>query len=174
MLLPSVQQIHKSYVSANAALMCFSQDGCYLGPISGEKPASVTSRVGFNENATLPLEPGKTYRLHIVNTGAFAAFFFWIDGHDMHIIEADGVRIPLTSVLEAGQVLMIYRRLTLTSIPGPIDLLSVTVSQHYSVLVTARNDAGCNWAIHANMDMAMFDHVPDALQPSEFVDCSTR
>ena len=38
------------------------------------------------------VQPGKTYRLRIVNTSAFAAFFFWIDGHDMRIIEADGVR----------------------------------------------------------------------------------
>jgi FtsP/CotA-like multicopper oxidase with cupredoxin domain len=49
------------------------------------------SKVGFNENATLPFEPGKTYRLRIVNTSAFAAFFFYIDGHDMTIIEVDGV-----------------------------------------------------------------------------------
>ncbi|KAH9978634.1 hypothetical protein BGW80DRAFT_1455404 [Lactifluus volemus] len=48
-----------------------------------------------------------------------------------------------------------------------IDFLSVTVAQRYSVLVTARNDAGCNWAIHANRDTAMFDHIPDTLQPSE-------
>ena len=41
------------------------------------------------------LQPGKTYRLRIVNTSAFAMFFFWIDGHDMRIIEVDGVRISL-------------------------------------------------------------------------------
>ncbi|KAH9962805.1 hypothetical protein BGW80DRAFT_1463403 [Lactifluus volemus] len=51
-----------------------------------------------------------------------------------------------------------------------IDFLSVTVAQRYSVLVTARNDAGCNWAIHANRDTAMFDHIPDTLQPSEATD----
>jgi len=47
--------------------------------------------VGFNENATLPFQPGKTYRLRIVNTSGLAAFFFWIDGHEMRIIEVDGV-----------------------------------------------------------------------------------
>jgi iron transport multicopper oxidase len=31
--------------------------------------------------------PGKTYRLRVVNTSAFAMFFFWIDGHDMRVIE---------------------------------------------------------------------------------------
>jgi iron transport multicopper oxidase len=96
--------------------MYFAQNDCYLGPIAGTKPAPVTSHVGFNENATLPFEPGKNYRLRIVNTSAFAAFFFWIDGHELRIIEADGVRITLTSALEANPTPTIYRRLTLTSI----------------------------------------------------------
>jgi FtsP/CotA-like multicopper oxidase with cupredoxin domain len=116
--LSSVQQIHNSYASSDAALMYFAKDGYYLGPISGKKPAPVTSHVGFNENATLPFEPGKTYRLRIVNTGAFAAFFFSIDGHNLRIIEVDGVRIPLTSALEANLTPTIYPRLTLTSIPS--------------------------------------------------------
>lgn len=74
--------------------MYFAQNGTYLGPIAGTNPDPVTAKVGFNENATLPFQPGKTYRLRIVNTSAFAAFFFWIDGHEMRIIEVDGVRPP--------------------------------------------------------------------------------
>ena len=62
----------------------------YLPPIDGTV-SGVPSAVGFNENATLPFEPGKTYRLRIVNTAAFAMFAFWIDGHEMRVIEADGV-----------------------------------------------------------------------------------
>lgn len=50
---------------------------------------------------------------------------------------------------------------------SPIDLLSVTVAQRYSVLVTARNDTSNNWIIHANMDTVMFDRVPPTLNPSE-------
>jgi len=73
-------------------LIYFAQNGTYLPPVSGTNPSPVTAAVGFNENATLPFVPGKTYRLRIVNTSAFSAFFFWIDGHDMRIIEADGVR----------------------------------------------------------------------------------
>ncbi|KAL0958079.1 hypothetical protein HGRIS_000255 [Hohenbuehelia grisea] len=48
----------------------------------------------------------------------------------------------------------------------PTDLLSVTVAQRYSVLVTARNDTSANWAIHANMDADMFDTVPPGLNPN--------
>ena len=57
-------------------MIYFAQNGSYLN--------------GFNSNASLPFESGKTYRLRIVNTGAFAMFYFWIEGHQMSIIEVDG------------------------------------------------------------------------------------
>ncbi|KZP14645.1 multicopper oxidase [Athelia psychrophila] len=125
----------------NAALIYFAQNGQYLGPMSGTSPTGAASATGFNENATLPFTPGKTYRLRIVNTSAFSAFYFWIEGHGMTLIEADGTDIQ----------------------ESPIDVLSITVAQRYSVLVTARNDTAKNWAIHANMDTTMFDTVPHAL-----------
>ncbi|KAG5650754.1 hypothetical protein H0H81_011166, partial [Sphagnurus paluster] len=124
----------------DSGLVYFAKNGAYLGPKVGKSG----SAVGFNENATLPFVPGKTYRLRIVNTSAFAAFFFWIDGHKMRIIEVDG-----TDVKES-----------------PIDLLELTVAQRYSVLVTARKDTSANWAIHANMDTDMFDEVPATLNPN--------
>ncbi|KAF9028653.1 Fet3 ferroxidase protein [Hymenopellis radicata] len=92
----------------------------YLEPISGRSSSA-------------------TYRLRIVNTSAFAMFFFWIDGHDMRITDVE---------------------------ESPSDLLSLAVAQRYSILVTARNDTNANWAIHANMDTDMFDTVPDALNPN--------
>lgn len=61
-----------------AAIMYFSQNGQYLQ--------------GFNDNAALPFEPGKTYRLRVINMSALAMFWFWIDGHDLQVIEVDGVR----------------------------------------------------------------------------------
>nr|AHZ58332.1 laccase [Auricularia auricula-judae] len=122
----------------DSALIYFSHNGAYL------RSSTNPNAVGFSENATLPFEPGKTYRLRIVNTSAFSMFFFWIDGHDMRVIEVDG-----TDVEEF-----------------PASLLSLTVAQRYSVLVTARNDTSSNFLIHANMDTDMFDVVPDALNPN--------
>jgi len=78
-----------SHIS-EAAVVYFSQNGTYLGPKAGTT-SFPGSNVGFNENATLPFEPGKTYRLRLINTSALAAFFFWIDGHEMRVIEVDGV-----------------------------------------------------------------------------------
>ncbi|KIJ61411.1 multicopper oxidase [Hydnomerulius pinastri MD-312] len=128
----------------DSALIYFAQNATYLPPIPGMSPSPVTSAVGFNENSTLPFVPGRTYRLRVINTSAFSAFFFWIDGHDMRIIEVDG-----TDVQES-----------------PIDVLSISAAQRYSVLVEARNDTSSNWLIHANMDTDMFDKVPSTLNPN--------
>ena len=69
-------------------------------------------------------------------------FQFYLDGHSMQVIELDGVDVE----------------------PFPVAHLSVSVAQRYSVLVTALNATDANYAIHANMDPAMFDVVPDDLQ----------
>ena len=81
----------------DSALIYFvhGNETTYLPPIECKGSVGPTSAVGFNENATLPFEPGKTYRLRVINSSAFAMFFFWIDGHDMRIIEVDGVRFWL-------------------------------------------------------------------------------
>lgn len=68
-------------------------------------------------------------------------FYFWIDGHEMRLIEADGTDLEET----------------------PTNMIALTVAQRYSVLVTARNDTTNNWAIHADMDSEMFDVVPEDL-----------
>lgn len=49
----------------------------------------------------------------------------------------------------------------------PVDHLTLSVAQRYSVLVTARNDTSENFYMHANFDSMMFDTVPDDLQLSE-------
>jgi len=92
---------------------------------------------------------------------ALAGFFFWIDGHEMRIIEADGV--SLTPTVSYDPVYSSYQTDTQEQL---VDMLSVSAAQRYSVLVTARNDTSSNWAIHANMDTTMFDKVPSTLNPS--------
>lgn len=74
-------------------------------------------------------------------------FYVWLDGHDMSIIEADGTDTDAY----------------------PVDHVSLSVAQRYSVLVTARNDTNSNFLFHANFDSSMFDTVPDDLQLSMFL-----
>lgn len=138
MKVPKLNVAVSSLLPPDSAVMQFSQNSAYLP--------------GFTENATLPFQPGKTYRLRIINMSALgefdsyatslapdcrannlramaAMFAFWIDGHDMRVIEVDG-----TDVAEY-----------------PIDLVTISVAQRVSVLVTARNETNTNYMIHANM-----------------------
>lgn len=47
--------------------------------------------INDNANVTFNFTPGKKYRLHLINMSGFATFFYSIDGHQMEIIEVDGV-----------------------------------------------------------------------------------
>lgn len=58
-----------------------------------------------------------------------AMFHFWIDGHDMRVIEVDGVDVQ----------------------EYPLEQITLSAAQRVSVLVTARNDTSSNWLIHADM-----------------------
>ncbi|GAA5986611.1 hypothetical protein JCM11641_005166 [Rhodosporidiobolus odoratus] len=117
----------------DALLIYAAQNGSYLP--SNDAPE-------FNTDLSLPFEAGKTYRIRVINTGIFSMLYFWLDGHDMRIIEADGISTE----------------------EFPVDYLTLSVAQRYSVLVTARNDTNENFLIHANFDSSMFDTVPEDLQ----------
>lgn len=101
----------------------------YTNP-TGAEPVPDSAVMNDMQNITFPVEPGKTYAFHIVNMGAFAAQYFWFEGHTMRIIEADGV---WTNEAEA-------------------EMLYISAAQRYTVLVTMKNDTASNFAIVGSMD----------------------
>ncbi|KAI1309734.1 hypothetical protein EDD11_003986 [Mortierella claussenii] len=109
---------------------------------SGAEPVPESGLINQMSNAKFNFVPGKTYRIRVINMSALAMFHFHIDGHEMEIIEIDGIDVERTKV---------------SSFP-------ITAAQRYSVLVTAKADASHNYILHADMDPAMFDVVPDELQ----------
>jgi iron transport multicopper oxidase len=48
--------------------------------------------INDDANTTFSFKPNKTYRLRILNIGGIATFNVYIDGHEMEVIEQDGVR----------------------------------------------------------------------------------
>ena len=92
----------------------------------------------------IPVQPGKTYFLRIINMAAFAAQNFWIEGHTFRIIEVDGV----------------YHE------PAEAELLYLTAAQRYGVLLTTKNETDSNFAIVGSMDQDLFDQIPDGLNPN--------
>ena len=97
---------------------------------TGAEPVPDSALMNDTNNLKTPVEPGKTYMFRIINIGAFAGQYFWIEGHTMRIVEVDGI------YTEAAEADMIY----------------ITAAQRYSVLVTMKNDTSTNYAFVGSMD----------------------
>jgi iron transport multicopper oxidase len=93
-------------------------------------------------NTTINVQPGTTYLMRIVNTGAFAAQYFYIQDHTFEIVEIDGV---YTERAEAS-------------------VLYVAVAQRYSILLTTKNSTDANYAIVTCADQVLFDTITPSLQ----------
>lgn len=108
---------------------------------TGAEPVPNAALMNDTQDFKLAVKPGKTYLFRVVNLGAFAGQYFWIEGHNMSIVEVDGVYTePMTAS-------MIY----------------LTVAQRYSFLVTTSNDTSVNFAMVGSMDTDLFDQIPDGL-----------
>ncbi|KAJ7196962.1 laccase [Mycena pura] len=84
------------------------------------------------------VEHGKRYRLRVINTAAFAAFTFSIDGHTFDVIETDGIAtVPLT-----------------------VSSFTIYVAQRYSVILNANQPVDNYW-INAPMTLAGSSSVLD-------------
>lgn len=111
---------------------------------TGAEPVPKSALMNDTQNATIAVQPGKTYFLRIINIGAFAAQYFWIEGHSFKIIEVDGIYTE----------------------PTEADQLYITAAQRYGVLLTTKNSTDENFAIVGSMDQDYFDAVPDGLNPN--------
>ncbi|KAF9135877.1 ferroxidase fet3 [Mortierella sp. 14UC] len=108
---------------------------------TGAEPVPKSALINQMLNTQYSFMPGKVYRLRVINMSALAMFHIHIDGHGMDIIEVDGIDVERTSV----------------------KTFPISAAQRYSVLVTARNTTSNNFLIHGDMDLEMFDTVPDTL-----------
>ncbi|KAJ3211961.1 ferroxidase fet3 [Dinochytrium kinnereticum] len=111
---------------------------------TGAEPVPKSALMNEQQNPVFKFTPGKVYRIRVVSMAAFAMFKFYIDGHDMEIIEVDGID---TERYMAPSIM-------------------VAAAQRYSILVTARapnNGTDVNYVVHGEMDEDMFDMVPEGL-----------
>ena len=97
---------------------------------TGAEPVPNSALLNETQNLSVPVQPGKTYLFRTVNIGAFAGQYIWFEGHNMTIVEVDGV---YTQPAEAS---MIY----------------LSAAQRCSFLITARNDTSGNFPMVASMD----------------------
>ncbi|KAJ2846762.1 ferroxidase fet3 [Coemansia brasiliensis] len=78
---------------------------------------------------TLKFQPGKTYRLRLLNVSATGMVRFGIEQHEMYVIEVDGTATE----------------------PKLVNNVQLSVGQRVSVLVTAKNTTEANYVYHADI-----------------------
>src|SRR6186713_2576019 len=96
-----------------------------FGPYSFVNLVPQSALMNDTQGLQIRVEPGKTYFLRIINMAAFAAQYFWIEGHTFRIVEVDGIYTE----------------------PAEAELIYLTAAQRYSVLLTAKNETDSNFAI---------------------------
>lgn len=97
---------------------------------TGAEPVPDAALMNDTQDLSIPVKPGKTYMFRIINMAAFAAQYIWFEGHNMSIIEVDGIYTE----------------------PADADQLYITAAQRYSVLITTKDDTSANFAIVGSMD----------------------
>lgn len=102
---------------------------------TGAEPVPDAALINDGQNISISFEPGKTYFFRLSNVGAFSSQYFWIEGHNMTIIQVDGVYTE----------------------PAEAEMIYVTAAQRYGFLVTARNDSLANFAFVTSQDTDLFD-----------------
>ncbi|KAI1186388.1 Cupredoxin [Nemania serpens] len=105
---------------------------------TGAEPVPQAALFNETQNLTVAVQPGKTYLFRMVNIGAFAGQYVWFEGHNMTIVEVDGV----------------YHQ------PAEAEMIYIATAQRYSFLLTTKNETTANYAFVASMDTSLFDTLP--------------
>lgn len=98
----------------------------------------------FNDtmNMSIPVEPNTTYMLRLINIGAFVGQYFYIEDHEMTIVEIDGVYTE----------------------PTKADTLYIAAAQRYAVLITTQNETDRNYGMVTVADTVLLDTIPSNLK----------
>jgi iron transport multicopper oxidase len=104
---------------------------------TGAEPVPQNALLNDTQNLTVSVQPGKTYLVRVVNIGALAGQYLWFEGHNMTIVEVDGV------YTDQAESEMIY----------------VAAAQRYSFLLTTKNDSTANYAFVGSMDTVSCSHL---------------
>ncbi|KAH9907865.1 Cupredoxin [Xylariomycetidae sp. FL2044] len=111
------------------------------GNPTGAEPVPNAALFNDTQNLKVSVEPGKTYLFRMINMGAFAGQYVWFEGHNISIVEVDGV----------------YHH------PAVTDMIYLSAAQRCSFLLTTKNETSTNYAFVASMDTTLFDSLPEDL-----------
>lgn len=100
------------------------------GNPTGAEPVPNAALFNDTQDLKINIQPGTTYLFRMVNIGAFAGQYIWFEGHNMTIIEVDGV----------------YHQ------PAVAEMIYLSAAQRCSFLVTTKNETTANYPLIASMD----------------------
>lgn len=110
---------------------------------TGAEPVPQSALFNESHEGVWRVEPDTLYFLQIVNMGMFASQYVYIEGHQLTVVEIDGVYVD----------------------PVTVDLLYISVAQRYGVLVqTKRKPEAGSFRFVNVLDQVMFDYLPDGLR----------
>ncbi|WYZ44806.1 hypothetical protein EsH8_VIII_000122 [Colletotrichum jinshuiense] len=108
---------------------------------TGAEPVPKAALMNETQDLSISIQPGKTYMFRVINIAAFAGFYLWFEGHNISIVEVDGV----------------YTK------PATANMIYLSAAQRYSFLLTTNNNTNQNYPIVGSMDTTLFDTLPDDL-----------
>ncbi|KAJ2979753.1 hypothetical protein NUW58_g7124 [Xylaria curta] len=111
------------------------------GNPTGAEPVPQAALFNETQDLKVAIQPGKTYLFRVVNMGAFAGQYIWFEGHNMTIVEVDGV----------------YHQ------PAEAEMIYLSAAQRCSFLITTKNETTANYAFVGSMDTTLFDTLPEDL-----------
>jgi iron transport multicopper oxidase len=97
---------------------------------TGAEPVPDNALFNETQNLQVDVQPGKTYLFRMVNIGAFAGQYVWFEGHNITIIEVDGI----------------YTQ------PAEAEMIYISAAQRCSFLLTTKNETTANYAFVGSMD----------------------
>ncbi len=103
---------------------------------TGAEPVPQAALFNETQNLKVAVQPGKTYLFRMINIGAFAGQYIWFEGHNMTIVEVDGV----------------YHQLAVA------EMIYLSAAQRCSFLLTTKNETTANYAFVASMDTVSYSH----------------
>lgn len=105
---------------------------------TGAEPVPQSALFNDTQDLKVKMLPGKAYLFRVVNIGAFAGQYIWFEGHNMTIVEVDGVYTE----------------------PAEAELIYLSAAQRCSFLITAKNDTSTNYAFVGSMDTVSSSQSP--------------
>ncbi|KUJ12595.1 putative ferrooxidoreductase Fet3 [Mollisia scopiformis] len=115
----------------------------FISPYNPAGAEPIPNAFLFNDtmNTSIPVQPGKTYLVRLINTSAFVAQYFYIEDHTFDIVEIDGIYTE----------------------PTQASTLYIHVAQRYSILLRTKNATDQNYNIVTVADQVLLDVVPSHL-----------